>query len=513
VFNRGSAEERSRLLAWPQWQDLRITGALALGLVGLWLLVYGGASWITGFHGVRLAVAMDWESHVPFVPEAAAVYLSLNLMVLVPLFVFRRWEEVVPLLVVMVAETVMAGICFLLLPVEGMAPRPEPPGVAGAMFRVADALNLDHNYLPSLHVSYALTVALAVGRRCSWPGKIVFTVWAVAIAISTVLTHQHYVVDIVGAVLLTAITMTWLYDAAATPTFIRTLRAESRCLCEIYWFSRRHLRYLTVAILIYWHSLFRWRRRRAIRVGFCLLQHVDDLLDGDRPSLREPSEIIDDVVSQLERRVFNDDALGCLARCLSDELAHFQGDHDDPRAELIILIRHMQRDRTRVKYGQLLTEDELRLHHRLTFHHAVNLMLILGEMQVRASDVPSLIEAFGWCSVMRDLRDDLEKGLVNIPASVVDAIRSKGNVTLDYDSIVRSPVVLGWLQQDHARAVEHLNQSESELARLRERSGVALLRLFQRSIWRIAVATARQYGWEQADSAQNSTDRYPASGQ
>jgi membrane-associated phospholipid phosphatase len=495
VFNRGSAEERARLFAWPAWKDLRITGALILGFLGFWIVAYGGANWITGLHDVRWTAGMDWEARVPFVPEAAAVYLSLNLLVLLPIFVFRRWEEAVPLLMVMVAETVAAVVCFVLIPVKAPAPQLDPSGAAGAMFRVADALNLEYNYFPSLHVSYAFTVALAIGRRCGWPGKVAFWLWAAAIAVSTVLLHQHYVIDIVGAVFLAAFAMAWLYDAAATPAFLCTLRAETRCVYEIYCFSRRNLRYLTVATVVYWHSIFRWRRRRAIRVGFCFLQHLDDLLDGDRPSAREPSELVDGVIAQLERRVFNDDALGCLAQCLSNEIALFQRGDDDPRGELVTLIRHMQRDRLRVKDSLLLTEGELRIHHRLTFHHAVNLMLVLGDMQVRAADVPSLIEAFGWCSVMRDLREDLEKGLVNIPLSVVERARSTGAVAVDYRSLVGSPAVLQWLQAEHARAAAHLDQSEIELASLGTRGGVSLLRLFQRSIRVITIATARRYGW------------------
>jgi membrane-associated phospholipid phosphatase len=485
-FNR-SAEGRSRLFAWPASKDLRITGALALGFLGFWIVAYGGANWITELHDVRWTLGMDWEARVPFVPEAAAVYLSLNLLVLLPIFVFRRWEEAVPLLVVMVAETVAAAVCFVLVPVKGPALRFDPSGASGAMFRVADVLNLEHNYFPSLHVSYAFTVALAIGRRCTWPGKFAFWLWAGAIAVSTVLLHQHYVIDIVGAAFLTAVATAWLYDAAATPAFLCTLRAETRCLYEIYRFSRRNLRYLTVATVVYWHSLFHWRRRRAIRIGFCFLQHLDDLLDGDRPSAREPSDVVDGVVAQLERRVFDDDALGCLAQCLSNELALFQTKDDDPRAELVTLIRHMQRDRFRVKNGLLLTEGELRIHHRLTFHHAVNLMLVLGDTQVRAADVPSLIEAFGYCSVMRDLREDLDKGLINIPLSVVDRARSTGAVALDYESLVGSPEVLQWLQAEHARAAVLLDQSEIELAGLGTRGGVALLRLFQRSIRAVTI--------------------------
>jgi hypothetical protein len=137
----------------------------------------------------------------------------------------------------------------------------------------------------------------------------------------------------------------------------------------------------------------------------------------------------------------------------------------------------MQRDRFHVKDGLLLTEGELRIPHRLTFHHAVNLMLVLGDTQVRAADVPSLIEAFGCCSVMRDLREDLEKGLVNVPLSVVERARSTGAVALDCGSLVGSPAVLQWLQAEHARAATHLDQSEIERASLgsaNDRAGLLL---------------------------------------
>jgi membrane-associated phospholipid phosphatase len=494
VLDRRSADERSRVLALPEWRHFKVTGALALGFIVFWFLVYGGTNWITGMHTFRVSLAMDWESRVPFVPAASAVYLSLNVLVFLPLFVFRRWEEAVPLLVVMVAETLIAAICFLLVPLEAVPLQPELKQTAGTMFRAADVLNLEHNHFPSLHVSYAFTVALAVGRRCAWPGKALLASWAAAIAVSTILLHQHYVIDLAGAVVLTAIATMWLYDAAATPEFHRTLRAETLCLYEVYCFSRRHLRYLTIAVLVYWRSIFAWRRRRAIRVGFCFLQHVDDLLDGDRPSLREPGDVVEDVITQFESRSFDDDSLGCLAHCLSNELAGFQSGRDDPRAELMALMRHMQRDRVRVTHGQLLTRDELRTHHRLTFHHAVNLMLVLGDTEVRAADVPSLIEALGWCSVARDLREDLEKGLVNIPMSVIGVVHSQGGVALDYESLVRTPAVLQWLRDERGRAVELLDRSERELASLGTRRGVALLRLFQRSIRRIAIAKRTEYG-------------------
>jgi len=481
------------LFAWPAWRQLCITGGLALGFALFWLVVYGGASVLSRRLPFRFAVHMDWELRLPFVAELAPAYLSLNLLLLILLFVLRSWEQVVPVLAVLGLETLVAAVCFLALPIGDAFPPATVIGPTAVAFVVADTLNLELNYWPSLHVAYAFTAALVIGRRAGpLPGAVGFA-WAGAIAASTMLLHQHYLADVVAGIALAWLTMWGVYDRAAAPGFLRAVRVEAICLGEIYRFSRRHLRYLLIAVIIYRYSLFRWRALRPMRVGFCFLQHVDDLLDGDRPSAREPAEVADDILAQLERGVFDESSLGTLARCLWEDMARFGTRGEDPRGELLALIRLMRRDRIRAREHRLLSSEDLREHLRQTFHQAVNLMLVLGGADVRAGDAPDLIEAFGWCSTVRDLREDLAKGLVNIPAPVVEAARSQGALTLD--ALAEAPAVKQWLEQEYARAIEHLDRADAQLARLEVKPGVAILRLFHRSIRRRARTWARVYGW------------------
>jgi membrane-associated phospholipid phosphatase len=493
-------------VAWPGWQHLRVTGPLALGFALFWLVVYGGASALTRGYPVRLRVHMDWELGLPFVPELSLVYLSLNVLLLLLLFVFRTWPELVPLVVVMGFQTLVAAACFLVLPVEDAFPPVSVTGPWGALFAVADTLNLERNYLPSLHVAYAVTAALAIGRRAGPVGRAAVLAWAAAIAASTLLLHQHYLADVVAGGLLAVLTMRGAYARAASPAFLRAVRVEALCLGEIYRFGRRHRRYLVVAAIVYRYSLTRWRAFRPIRVGFCFLQHVDDLLDGDRPADREPAEIVDDVVGQLQRGFFDERPLAALARCLWEDMARFEARGDDPRGQLLALIGLMRRDRIRVRERLLLPEDELRAHLRQTFRHAVDLMLVLGGADVRAREVPDLVEAFGWCSTMRDLREDLAKGLVNVPAPVVAAARAGGATALGYEQLVASPAVRQWLEHEYRRALEHLDRADAQLARLDGRSGAAVLRLFHRSIGRFAARAAKAYAWPVAAA----TGRPPA---
>ena len=176
---------------------------------------YGGASVVTGLHNLRLRVHFDFEQHFPFVPAFTLVYLSLNVMLALTPFILRTRQTFLPLFLTMSAETILASFCFVLLPIaDGYSPM-LVSGFWGSVFSLADVVNLDHNYLPSLHVALAVTAALAFSQRCGRVGKLLLYSWATAIAVSTLLTHQHYVLDVITGIGL-AVTMTRIvYPRAA----------------------------------------------------------------------------------------------------------------------------------------------------------------------------------------------------------------------------------------------------------------------------------------------------------
>src|SRR6185295_379846 len=80
-------------------------------------------------------------------------------------------------------------------------------------------------------------------------------------------------------------------------------------------------------------------------------------------------------------------------------------------------------------------------------------------------EVPSLVEALGWCSVVRDLEDDQRKGLDNIPSDV------------DYDALSRESLL---------RVRETLQRSALEIARLNDARARRILGIFQRSVEKYA---------------------------
>ena len=468
------------LLAWPPREELRLTGAMTVGFTLFFLLIYGGASWVTGFYTWGLRVDLPFERAIPFEPAWSLVYVSMDLMLLLSLLVLRTWRDMVPFVLALGVETVVGGVCFLLLPVQVAWAVREVHGPHAGIFALADTMNLERNYLPSLHVAFACTAALAYGERGGRLARGVFALWALAIAASTLFIHEHHVVDVLAGALLAWATWRLVAPRARREDFLATLRVEALCARELYRFSRRHPRYLLIAGALYRHALAGGRSTRVARTGFCFLQLVDDVLDGDRPSRTEPLDWVDDVLARLEQgERGGEDVAVTLGREFLAEL----GDAG-AREEALRLVRVMRRDRERVRERAELDTEALRAHHRDTFQLSVGLMLTVARARVRAADVPALLEVFGWCSVMRDLREDLAKGLCNVPAEVTHAVRAEGVDPLRYEALVDSVAGRAWLVAEHHRARVLLERSRLELAALEGRAGVELARLFHRSIER-----------------------------
>ena len=418
---------------------------ICLGFALLFGVCYGFTSWWTVRHSSSLpAWDLPFERHLPFVPWLSVVYLTITPALLLAPFLLRR-ERLAPLAIALSVETLVACTCFLLLPQTTAFPPRVVTGGARIPFALADALNLDYNTFPSLHVAFACSAAWAYAttrRRAMF-----WITWSVSVAASTLLMHEHHLADIAGGAILAILSMSLVYAHLDD--------VELRCLRECMRFSRRHIRYFVIFLAIYLPSLLHWRRYRPVRTGFCAAQWIDDLLDGDRRSEREPLETVDELVIEMSRNEFSPRPLPRLVAALFADL------DADGRRDFIALAHTMRVDRLRVLECAVWPEEQLNVHHRTTFTLSVNLMLTTAGCRARATKVPSLIDALAWCSVFRDLDEDLRKGLNNIPAGAD---------------------VAEWTRTSHARACILLENAKDEIEQLDDARAQRILGIFQRSI-------------------------------
>ena len=137
-----------------------------------------------------------------------------------------------------------------------------------------------------------------------------------------------------------------------------------------------------------------------------------------------------------------------------------------PETEKIVsIIEEMILDRRRVREKRLLSEQELKEHLERTFALSLDLMLAASEAEITSADAPALTSLLGWCSVVRDLEEDLSLGLVNVPKEVV-----------------RSGTVEQWFKSELHLAKMTYSKADEQLHELEGKSGLRLLTLFHRSV-------------------------------
>jgi membrane-associated phospholipid phosphatase len=193
---------RSPFLAWPGWPVLAEAVVLGMAQTLWWVVVYFGADWVTGLRSERARIHLDAELKIPFVPEFIFAYRSLDLLLFFSPFVLRTRDEIRALVLALFIVTGIAGVCFLLLPAE---PAYAPHAVHGFwsdIFAFNQQIVLRYNMVPSLHVALSTVALAAYGTNRGVWGRGLLAAWGLGIALSTLLTHQHHVLDVVTGFLL-----------------------------------------------------------------------------------------------------------------------------------------------------------------------------------------------------------------------------------------------------------------------------------------------------------------------
>jgi hypothetical protein len=295
-----SPRGREPFLAWPGLASFRLTIPLSYLFFKVFSSVYGGAILLAR---LRRAPTTDfyfpWEMRLPFLPSWSLVYLSVPLLILLTPFILRTWRTFTAFVLTLTVETLIAGVFFLAMPVTQAFPPRVADGFFGGVFHLADRINLDYNKFPSLHIAFALTAAVVFGRRCGWLGRTLFALWIVAVGASTLLIHEHQILDLETGLALGLVGVLTVQRRVSDERFLDRLRIETLCLREFWYFVRRRPRSLSTFFALGRASLPRWRQTRPLRVAYCLTQHVKDVLDGHRKVPADPEAYVQGVVRAL----------------------------------------------------------------------------------------------------------------------------------------------------------------------------------------------------------------------
>ena len=206
------------------------TAAVSHRGLGFWAIctlvvfyaIYPISNWLAAQRPQRYDFLTPWDALIPLVPEFIWVYFSFFGFILLPIW----WVE--PRMIDalgqrQVVATVLCGVVFALFPANLAFTRVVPDWepyrtIFGWMF----AIDHPHNLLPSLHIVYTVASGVAMvstqwrrGRR--WLSA-VLVLWTMAICASTMLVHQHHVLDVVAAMLLVGVLSWWIRPAPNAST-------------------------------------------------------------------------------------------------------------------------------------------------------------------------------------------------------------------------------------------------------------------------------------------------------
>jgi membrane-associated phospholipid phosphatase len=156
-----------------------------------------------------MRIHLDAELQIPLVPAFTIIYMSIYVLLFAVPFVLRVRQEITTLAATQTFIVFFAGICFLAIPAK-LAFRSATDSDLGMwkpLFQFADKLNLDFNLVPSLHVALSIVCIEMFASHIGIVGKILLRSWGILIAASTVLTHQHHLLDAVTGYLLALMTV------------------------------------------------------------------------------------------------------------------------------------------------------------------------------------------------------------------------------------------------------------------------------------------------------------------
>ena len=173
----------------------------ALRLSLLFAVVFYGVDAITVARSTRWRLDMAWEQSIPYWPAAYLVYYSVVGMPFLVRFTVGEARRVALWERRMALAIAVAALVYLVVPGQlGYA-----PAAAGAWQPLADltgALAGRHNLLPSLHVALTWVTVASVWPHTGALARRAMLAWALALMASTLLTHQHHMLDLIaGAVL------------------------------------------------------------------------------------------------------------------------------------------------------------------------------------------------------------------------------------------------------------------------------------------------------------------------
>ena len=139
-----------------------------------------------------------WERYIPFVPIMIVPYMSIDLFFAAAPFLCRSRRELHLFSKRITLGVFVAGPCFLIYPLRLATERPAIAGWLGVAFELVHRYGSAVQSPSFLHITLRTILAESYARHTRGLLHLVTGIWFSLIGFSTLLMHQHHVVDVIG---------------------------------------------------------------------------------------------------------------------------------------------------------------------------------------------------------------------------------------------------------------------------------------------------------------------------
>ena len=186
---------------------------LVLTLLG-WLVIYFFVNrlQVDPVRRIDLGTELDWKT--PYIPLFALVYFSTYIFVVQPFFILSNTRQFYLMLISFVSVSVVSSLIHATVPSKiERVEQVTAGGLSGWMLGLFQKTCKPYGNFPSMHVGLSVPVVIANFMAAGAIAGSIMLVWAVLIAVSTLYTKQHYILDVcaglIGGLIISALTF-WL---------------------------------------------------------------------------------------------------------------------------------------------------------------------------------------------------------------------------------------------------------------------------------------------------------------
>lgn len=178
----------------------RLFTALTAGVLisCVFFTCYPLANWFTSTRTDTWKLYFNSELSIPFIPHFIWLYLSLYLLLLMPIFLLNSLA-IKQLAKQLIIATLIATAIFIIIPCHLGFDRVLPlQNYYQNIFTYLFSIDYPYNLVPSLHVIYATLIILTINQNSHTVLKLFFYCWLFGIICSTIFIHQHHLLDVIS---------------------------------------------------------------------------------------------------------------------------------------------------------------------------------------------------------------------------------------------------------------------------------------------------------------------------